>query len=411
MVAHRSGMLSEQGPVDDPARAATTSSRLRNLDPTVVDIAAAAALFALAVLQIAGFRLIPYSGDVARLMPAAAASPWTYVVAAVSLLPIALRRRWPGAVFAVVTAGVVVYSSQPWPPAIVAVGPILAIYMVAVRYGGRRTVPLVILVAGMSVGVSLLTVSVSPAVVQGVGIVALLTASAFFGGAVRTQRALIAEERRAQAEETRRRLDEERLRIAREIHDIMAHSLTLMTVQADAGVAALDAHPDKARDALVIVGETGRATLRDLRSMLDVLTKPEDQSPRAPVPDMTAIVGLAEAVRETGLATTLDMTGDLDAVPAVVAVSAYRIVQESLTNAVRHSGAREVTVRVEATAADLVLEVIDDGSGVASAGVTAGRGIRGMRERVSALGGGFEAGPRPGRGFRVFARIPYSKGA
>jgi signal transduction histidine kinase len=373
------------------------------------DVAAAVVLTVLTWLEIAAFIHIPWVAALFSRVPTPGAGVWPYVVAAGCFLPLVWRERWPGPAFLVVSAFTIIYMAMPWPPAIVLVGPWLALYAVGSRYGGSRAVPLAIVVVGVSLGISAVTVSQSLSVLQAVGMFALLAVAGALGNSVRTRTQLFDEIRRAHDEADRRRIDDERLRIAREVHDIMAHSLTLMTVQADAGAASFDNQPERAREALDIIGDTGRSTLKDLRSMLDVLTAGEEDSPRAPVADLTRVPELIESVREAGLGTTLSTEGEIGSVPTVVAVAAYRIVQESLTNAVRHSGAAAACVILTVQPDGLEIEVTDDGHAGADAEFEPGRGIRGMRERVVALGGTFEAGPVPHGGFRVQARIPFPR--
>jgi signal transduction histidine kinase len=374
----------------------------------------AAVLFTVVTwLEIAAFIHIPWVAALFSRVPTSGAGIWPYVVAAGCFVPLAWRQRQPGRVFLTVSVFTVLYMAMPWPPAIVLVGPWLALYTVGSRYGGSKAVPLAVGVVAISLGISLLSVSRSLSVLQAVGMFALLAVAAAMGQSVRARSQLFDEIRRARDEADRRRIDDERLRIAREVHDIMAHSLTLMTVQADAGAASFDNQPERAREALGIIGDTGRSTLKDLRSMLDVLTAGEEDSPRAPVADLTRVAELVESVREAGLGTTLSIEGELGSVPTVAAVAAYRIVQESLTNAVRHSGAAAAHVKLAVQSGGLEIEVTDGGHAGAEAEgeFEPGRGIRGMRERVVALGGTFEAGPVPHGGFRVSAWIPFPRSA
>ena len=381
------------------------------LHPEGPDRGLAVALTVLTLLQIVAFANVPWLAGFVSRTPPAPTGVWPYVVAAGCFLPLAWRNRRPGPAFVAASAFTILYMAMPWPPAIVLVGPWLALYTFGSRYGGKRTVPLAIVVVGVSLGISALSVSQSLSVLQGVGMFALLAVAGALGASVQTRRELFAQIQKARDETQRRRIDEERLRIAREVHDIMAHSLTLMTVQADAGAASFDGRPERAREALAIIGETGRSTLRDLRSMLDVLTDGEQDSPRTPVADLTRVAELVGSVSDAGLATSLDIDGDIEEVPTVVAVAAYRIIQESLTNAVRHSGATKVRVHLAVASDELNIEVADDGRGQQESGAEPGRGLRGMQERVTALGGTFGAGPGPRNGFRVHARIPYPRSA
>ena len=256
-----------------------------------------------------------------------------------------------------------------------------------------------------------MTVSVSYTVAQLVAIFALLGLSAALGHTAQTRRELFEEVKRKRDEASLRRVEEERLRIARDVHDIMAHSLTLMTLQADAGSTAVG-DAEKSAAAFTVIGDTGRATLRDLRSMLAVLTSAgDDDSPREPVADLGQLEALVRSVRETGLDVTLETSGDLAAVPSAEGVSAYRVVQESLTNVVRHAHAQHARVSVRASASELVAEVLDDGVGGEPPASTEGRGLAGMRERVGVLGGTIAIGPAETGGFVVRADIPLPRSA
>jgi signal transduction histidine kinase len=371
----------------------------------------AVGLSVLALLQMALFTALSvYPKIAATLSLQPHPGLWPYLMVLGCFLPLAVRRRWPVPVLVVTAAFAAFYSAMAWPPTFAVVGPMLALYTVATRYGGRRVVPAGVALFVMMLGVSALSVSISYTLTQAVGMLALLGLSAALGHSARTRRQLFDAISRTRKEADRRRLEEERLRIARDVHDIMAHSLTLMTVQADAGLAAFDDKPERSRDSLAVIGETGRSTLRDLRSILEVLTQGDDDSPRSPVADLSGLDGLVASVRDAGFHTSLETEGDLAAVPTAVAVSAYRIVQESLTNVVRHSNATDVSVRVCAAADALDVSVTDDGRGDAAPSPGAGHGIPGMKERVLALGGTMEAGKVSEGGFRVAAHIPFARG-
>jgi signal transduction histidine kinase len=336
---------------------------------------------------------------------------WPYVTAVACFLPLLLRRRSPGLALVLTSVLTGFYLAMPWPPAIVVLAPMSALFTVSERYGGRRAVPIGIVLGAIVLGVSAMTVSVSYTVAQIVAILALLGLSAALGHGARTRRLLIEEVRQKREEGQLRRVEEERLRIARDVHDIMAHSLTLMTLQADAGLTTAT-DTGKSRAAFTIIGDTGRATLRDLRSMLSVLAGDTgDDSPREPVPDLGQLERLVRSVRETGLEVALDVDTDLTAVPSAVSVSAYRIAQEALTNVVRHAHARHADVVVHTDANELTLRVTDDGAGGTPAPDGGGRGLLGMAERVEVLGGTISAGPAADGGFEVRAAIPLTRSA
>jgi signal transduction histidine kinase len=209
-------------------------------------------------------------------------------------------------------------------------------------------------------------------------------------------------------EEARRRVAEERVRIARDLHDIVAHNIAGISLQAATGAHVAETHPDKAREALLAIKDASRQTLEELRSTLHLLRQGEEDVPLAPTPGLDALADLVDAVVGNGVPTTLEVLGDVDTVPDAVAGAAYRIVQESLTNVMRHAGPAQASVVVDRVGEGLTVRIEDDGRGV-SANVDeppTGHGLSGMRERALALGGTVEAGPRPGGGYRVRAWLP-----
>jgi len=192
----------------------------------------------------------------------------------------------------------------------------------------------------------------------------------------------------------------ERERIARELHDVIAHNLAVIVLQAGAGADVFDAQPEQARAALRAIDGAGRSALGELRRLLAVVSGDE---PRAPAPSLAQLDALAASVRATGLDVELQVEDDGEPLPALVDLAAYRIVQEALTNALRHAHATRVQVRVRRSTDALAVEVLDDGSGTPGPG---GRGLVGMRERAERLGGALEAGARTSGGFRVAATLP-----
>jgi signal transduction histidine kinase len=227
------------------------------------------------------------------------------------------------------------------------------------------------------------------------------------GDNLRTRRAYLRElearaERleREQEESARRAAAEEQARIARELHDVLAHNVSVMVVQAAAANDVFETQPQRAREALQAIERTGRSALTELRRLLGRVR----QTDYEPQPGLSGLGALVEGVRAAGLPVTLRVEGELDDLPAGLDLSAYRIVQEALTNAIKHAGASAAEVRVRRTADEVELEVDDDGAGPAGNG--RGQGLIGMRERASLLGGEVEAGPKPGGGFRVRAKLP-----
>ncbi|MCM0676405.1 histidine kinase [Micromonospora phytophila] len=197
----------------------------------------------------------------------------------------------------------------------------------------------------------------------------------------------------------------ERLRIARELHDLVAHSIGVIAIQAGVGARVIDTQPVQARNALATIEATSRDTLAGLRRTLGALRRPESESaPLDPLPGLDDLDRLVAAGADAGVRVEVRRRGQPRPVPADVDLAAYRIVQEALTNVVRHAGTHACQVTVEHRPDEVAVEVVDDGRGGPVGG--AGHGIVGMRERVALLGGQFRAGPRPEGGFRVAARLP-----
>jgi signal transduction histidine kinase len=237
--------------------------------------------------------------------------------------------------------------------------------------------------------------------------VALVTVIAWLiGHSIRQARAR-AELLRAQA--AAQTVLAERLRIARELHDIVAHSIGIIAIQAGAGRRVFDARPAEARDALAAIEATSRETLSGLRRMVTGLRLADPgpgpgQAPMDPAPGLAGIERLAAMTLEAGVKVDVDWRGSQEPLPADIDLSAFRIIQEAVTNVVRHAGTDQCRVSIDQQDGYLSIEVTDSGRGGSVAGT--GYGITGMRERAALLGGGFSAGPRPGGGFRVAARLP-----
>src|SRR5580704_17384372 len=212
-------------------------------------------------------------------------------------------------------------------------------------------------------------------------------------------------------EELRRRAGEERMRIARDLHDMVAHNISVINVQANTALHLMDRQPDRARSALVTINEVSKQALVELRSVLGVLRAVDESVPRAPTPGLARLGDLADTAAAAGLAVRVEESGQRTRLPAEVDLAAYRILQEALTNSARHSGGTNAAIRIAYGEGALMIEVDDDG-GVRSPGRPPGQpqgtgsGIAGMTERAAALGGTLQAGPRPGGGFTVRARLP-----
>ncbi len=211
---------------------------------------------------------------------------------------------------------------------------------------------------------------------------------------------------REQEERARAAVAEERARIARELHDVVAHAISVTVVQARGGRRVLDEDRDEARAAFDAIERTSTQALGEMRRLLGMLRESDAQLALAPQPSLARLHALAEQVRAAGLPVEVDVEGDPVELPPGVDLSAYRIVQEALTNALKHAGPARARVRVRYSADELELEITDDGAGAEDGADSGGHGLVGMRERIALFGGDFEAGRRPEGGYALRARLP-----
>lgn len=245
--------------------------------------------------------------------------------------------------------------------------------------------------------------------------VSLMAVLLLLGEAFRSRRALREEAAlrlRLAEQEHQQRLTEERMRTARDLHDVLSHTLALVGIQADVAAENLDTAPERAKQALANVRRATREAMSDLRSTITVLRGgSRSAGPEAPAPGLAQIPDLVESVRAAGLAADFTVTGEPAPLRPAVELAAYRLVQESLTNTLRHAHARSVSVRVQHTPDGIRLTVRDDGRGHSPTSPDrAGSGLRGMSERVAALGGSLTSGPAGGGGFAVEAYLPAAGG-
>jgi signal transduction histidine kinase len=330
-----------------------------------------------------------------------------------------LLRRWPLVALAVTLGGsVAIVALQA--RAATAVMVVLAVaagleicYMAATR-PRRVSVAGVAMTAGVSLLIPLLGVpsthsvligSAEPGVPLVVIVASVVTIIAWLIGHSIRQAQAQAELVRAQA--AAQAAMAERLRIARELHDIVAHSIGVIAIQAGSGRSVFDARPGEARDALAAIEAASRETLSGLRRMVTGLRHAEHepgQAPLGPAPGLADIERLAATTRDAGVQVDVDRRDSQEPLPADIDLSAFRIIQEAVTNVVRHAGTDRCQVCLSQQEGYLSIEVTDSGHGGSPAGT--GYGITGMRERAALLGGDFSAGPRPGGGFRVAARLP-----
>jgi signal transduction histidine kinase len=318
--------------------------------------------------------------------------PWLIVglaLAAIQGAALRWRRRYPERVTAVTLAAAAAFVPIA-PDTVIPFAPLFAVHSLAATRPPRVSL---LGLAGLEAvcALNFLTTNVGDSTFT----MALAVGSWALGEAARNRRVAI-------SEEARRAVSEEQARIARELHDVIAHSVSVIVVQAAAADDVFDERPDQARAALRSIEHTGRDALGELRRLLSAV---QAADPSGPQPGLDRLDELAAPLRAGGLDVVVRREGEPAALPAGVDLSAYRIVQEALTNTLRHARATsaEVTVRYDADAVEV--DVRDDGSAAAD-GSGAGRGLVGMRERAALVGGTFEAGPQPGGGYRVHARLP-----
>jgi signal transduction histidine kinase len=242
-----------------------------------------------------------------------------------------------------------------------------------------------------------------------------LVASLMLGETTRGRRAYLeeVEQRAVEAEqsredEARRRAREERIRIARELHDVLAHRISMISVQSGVGAHLMDRDPDQARSALIAVNQASKEALQELRATLGLLRQADGPEPRSPAPGLAQVEGIMASTSAAGIDVRLEVSGEPRMLPTGVDLAAYRIIQESLTNVIRHARAATARIAIVYEPTDVVIQVDDDGRGLETNGSQAdgGNGLVGMRERAAALGGELEAGPLALGGFRVRARLP-----
>jgi signal transduction histidine kinase len=437
----------EPRPVPSPAARAVDAA-----------IAAVATIVAL-VAAIKQFRTVngPFGGVVPGAVhvepvwqpqaPLFGMSPWVLLGVALTTAPLAFRRTYPITAFWVILAAIIATSGSTH-TAITFAAVIVAAYC-AVAYSPFRRLALVgVLVAAIVVTAAY--PDTSPPVPARFGALLVLLPTAAVGIAIRVWRRRAGESaerlRRAEQEhevQTRRAVQEERARIASEMHDVVTHNVSVMVVQAGAARRVLDSSPGDAREALLAVEASGRTAMTELRNLLGLLAPPGEAEPGVPVPGdavdavltpqpgVARLPALLARVCETGMPVELTVdapAGTPPALPAGIDLAAYRVVQEALTNVMKHAGPVRTTVRLQYRPRDLLITVSDDGpprdSAPAAAGPGAGegagegagpgsggRGLIGLRERIAVYGGELAAGPRPGGGWRLTARIPLEPAA
>jgi signal transduction histidine kinase len=346
---------------------------------------------------------VPHTPDVALLLVAAAC------------LVLAVKRRYPVTVLLVSTAAVVTYSALGFVNGAVLLAPPVALFTVAQSVRLRQSLAL----AGLTlVALMTATAAANPFGTPtggGFYLIPAPVAAAVFGGiALRNRRAYVTSIQARAEEETMRRIDEERLRIARELHDIVAHTMATINVQAGVAAHVLADNPAAAGPALEAIRQSSKDGLRELRAILNLLRQADEGDPTQPAPGLLQLETLISGACNAGLPVVLRQDGAPRQLPAATDLAAYRIVQESLTNVIKHAGpGATAIVRLSFGDAAVRIEITDTGAG-AGAGLLAGggqpiiggHGIIGMRERAAAVAGTLVTGPAPGGGYQVIATLP-----
>jgi signal transduction histidine kinase len=333
-----------------------------------------------------------------------AAPAAAYLLVAVSALALIWRRRRPVLVLAVSLGAALLYICLGYFGGAAMLGPMFALYAVAVAVPIGRAIGLAVITM---LSLMAATAAFGPFGTSG-GFVLIPgeVAVALFLGLWGASRAAALRDREERA---RRAVDAERLRIARELHDVVAHTMATINVQANVAAHVIDQQPQQAAEALEAIKQASKEGLRELRGILNVLRQADEHDPRAPAPRLAQLDELVDNATRAGLPTSVAVEGQARQLAPSVDLTAYRIVQESLTNALRYAGPTTARVTLSYTEDELRVEVVDGGRGhVDGAPQAAGHGIAGMRERAEAVGGTLIAGPTPEGGFRVQARLPLS---
>jgi signal transduction histidine kinase len=342
---------------------------------------------------------------------------WSQMVLVVlTALPLVTRRRFPLTSFWIIAvAAGLVYDQLAGADLTWTVVTLVVAAYSAPAYSRYRNLALVSVVVA-AVWVLGRNSDDLPGMPSGLVIFLLLSSVGLAANTIHTWRQRAQNLQREQEAATRLAVDHERARLARELHDVVGHNVSVMVVQAGAARKVMDTTPDLAREALLAVEAGGRAAMSELRQVIGLLTVDRDGAELDPLPGLDGLPELAARVRETGTPVTLTVAGPVEALPAGVGLAAYRVVQEALTNAVKHAAGAAVAIAVTSTAEELRVEVTDTGgvlsaAGSGGGGPGGGRGLAGLRERLAVYGGSLTAGRRPTGGYRVVGVLPLREGA
>jgi signal transduction histidine kinase len=376
--------------------------RLRPDRAAIVDAAIALALVGSAAYDVWG-----------RDVAATASRPLVFLLAAATLAPLARRRQQPLAVLLAVVAGVGAHTLAfgQWESFQHFVALVLAVFSVAAYADRTRATIGVAVATALWVAASAAKLAAGDPLSELFGPFVVLAAVVLGGRALARRRAEAARLTELNADLERRKeadalaaVEAERARIARELHDVVAHAVSVIVVQAQAAGRVLEGEQTSARESLNAIESTARTALVEMRRLLELL-RPEDGSAGlVPQPGLDQLGALVDQVREAGLDVDLCVEGERRAIPAGVDLSAFRIVQEALTNVLKHAGPARAAVTLRYRSGEIELEVVDDGAAAPRGG--RGHGLLGMRERAAVVGGRVETGPRAEAGYAVRATLP-----
>jgi signal transduction histidine kinase len=403
------GTVAPVGTTSVSERVSALLRRFRSVDPRILDALIGTACV---VLALGGHFASGADSNAGLRDPNVLSVVLTLMVA----VPFYFRRRNPLAVLLISEIGVIGLTLPDYRTGAAPTLLLVAVYTVAAWSPPRDRV---VGAGAMAIGLIIVAIGGIPGA-NGADMVfnAVLFSAAYLFGSTMRNRRLYSEELEARAaalerdrdQEAKRAVAEERLRIAQELHDVVAHSMGVIAVQAGVGAHVIDSDPEEARKSLEAISHTSRSTLTEIRRMLGVL-RDDTGAQYAPAPGLEELDRLVRDVEQAGVPVEVRKEGAQTDVPPGVDFTAYRIVQEALTNVLKHAGRARVDLLVGYEDAALRLEIADDGRGVNGRANRVGHGLMGMRERVAVYGGSFEAGPRTGGGFRVAVRLPYGEPA
>jgi len=366
---------------------------------------------ALPVMVAAGFVVgSAFLADVRTL------GPLGYGLRVAGAAALLVRRRHPVAALAGTVVPAFAYDLLNYPGGLCTIAVGVALFAVADAGHRRIGISAIIAVVGGFLGIGVLLGRGHVIdLITALWFAGWLVASLMLGETTRGRRAYLeeveqraVEAERSREDEARRRAREERIRIARELHDVLAHRISMISVQSGVGAHLMDRDPGQARSALIAVNQASKEALRELRATLGLLRQADGPEPRSPAPGLAQVEGVMASTSAAGVDVRLEVSGEPRVLPTGVDLAAYRIIQESLTNVIRHARAATSRIAIVYQPADVVIQIDDDGRGLDDHEPKAegGNGLLGMRERAAALGGELEAGPLAPGGFRVWARLP-----